>query len=91
MLFKTLTFIEKIFATTSSFLADIQTGFFTQSSKSTTKYSGKTFKISLFGFSIPFLAISRALSTSSCVISFQATAITHLLLITSNDEELNDK
>jgi hypothetical protein len=65
ILFKTLLFIEKIFATASSFLADIQIGFFTQSSISTLKDSGITLIISLFGKSTPPRAISRTLSTSS--------------------------
>jgi hypothetical protein len=40
MLFKTFVLIENIFALTSNFLADIQTGLLIQSSKSTTKLSG---------------------------------------------------
>jgi len=90
ILFKTFTLIVKIFEITSNFLAAIHTGFLIPSSKSTTKFSGITFNISLFGKSIPFLAISNALSISSSIISHQVTATTHLFLNTSNDEELNE-
>jgi hypothetical protein len=89
-LFKTFKFIENIFETTSNFLADIQIGFLIPSSKSTAKFSGITFNISLFGRSIQFLAISNALSISSSEISHQVTATTHLFLKTSNDDELNE-
>jgi len=64
ILFNILVFIEKILATTSSFLADIHTGFLTHSSRSTTKYSGITFNTSLFDKGVAFLAISNTLSTS---------------------------
>jgi len=64
MLFKTFELIEKIFALTSSFLADIPIGDLIHSSKSTVKLSGITFKTSLFGIDIPFFAISRTLSIS---------------------------
>jgi hypothetical protein len=90
ILFKTFVFIENIFATTSSFFADIPIGFFTHSSISTTNSSGITFSISLFGKSTPLLDISRALSTSSVVISPQTIATTHLFLITSRVDELKD-
>jgi len=77
-------------AITSNFLADIQIGFFTHSSKSTMKFSGITFNISLFGRSTQFFDISSALSMSSSDISHPETATTHLFLITSNDDELNE-
>jgi hypothetical protein len=54
------------------------------------KLSGITFKISLFGNSTQFLAISRTLIISSFLISSPETAIIHLLLTTSIDEELNE-
>jgi hypothetical protein len=83
-------FIEKIFASTSIFLAVIQIGFLTPCSRSTIKFSGITFNISLFGKSTHHLAISNALSISSSAISHHDTATTHLFLITSYDEELNE-
>jgi len=85
-----LLFIVNICATVSIFLADIQTGFLTHSSKSTIKYSGITFKIVLFGISIQDFAISRTLSTSSDVTSSQCIAVIHLFIITPNEEELNE-
>jgi hypothetical protein len=90
ILFNIFRFIEKIFASTSIFLAVIQIGFFTQFSRSTIKFSGITFNISLFGKSTPHFAISKALSMSSSAISPPDTATTHLFLITSYDEELNE-
>ena len=90
ILLRILRFIEKIFASTSNFLAFIPIGFLTQCSKSTIKFSGITFNISLFGKSTQFLAISRALSISSSDISHPDTAITHLFLITSYEDELNE-
>jgi hypothetical protein len=90
-LFKILELTTNICAITSSFLADIQIGFLTHSSKSTTKYSGIIFRISLFGKSIQFFAISSTLSTSSEVIVSQDIATTHLFTITSKLEEEKDK
>jgi hypothetical protein len=75
---------------TSNFLADIPIGFFTHSSISTTKSSGITLRISLFGRSTPLLDISRALSISSEVISHPTIATTHLFFITSRVDELNE-
>ena len=83
-------FIENIFAITSSFLADIPIGFLTHSSRSTIKYSGTTLSISLFGKSTPFRAISRTLSISSGEISSPETAMIHLLVTTSKDDELKE-
>jgi hypothetical protein len=48
-------------------------------------------RISLFGRSTQFLAISRTLSISSADISSHETAIIPLLLTTSNDEELKER
>jgi hypothetical protein len=89
-LFKTFVLTENIFALTSNFLALIHIGDFIPSSKSTTKLSGITFNISLFGKLIQFLAISSTLSTSEDSISSHDIATIHLLSITSNDEELKD-
>jgi hypothetical protein len=55
------------------------------------KFSGITFNISLFGKSTQFFAISSALSISSSAISQPEIATTHLFLITSNEDELNDR
>jgi hypothetical protein len=82
--------MEKIFATTSSFLAAIPIGFFTHSSKSTTNSSGITFNISLLGRSTQFFDISSALSISSEVISHPTTATTHLFFRTSKVDELKE-
>jgi len=90
ILVNTFKFIENIFAETSSFLADIQSGFLIQVSKSTTKLSETTFKISLFGISTPDFALSKALSISSSEISEPVTETIHLLLITSKLDELKD-
>jgi hypothetical protein len=86
-----LRFIENIIAMTSSFLAAIPIGFFTHCSKSTTKYSGIILRISLFGRSTQFLAISKALSTSSGRISSHEIATVPLLVITSKLDELNER
>ena len=83
-------FIEKIFVTTSNFLAFIQTGFFIHSSKSTTKLSGITFKISLFCISTQVVAFSSALSISSSVTSLPEIEIIHLLFMTSKPEILKE-
>jgi hypothetical protein len=90
ILVKTFKFIENIFATTSSFLADIQSGFLIPSSKSTTKLSGTTFNISLFGISTPHFALSKALSISSSDTSEPVTETIPLFLITSKLDELNE-
>jgi hypothetical protein len=90
ILLKILEFIIKICATTSNFLADIQIGFFTHSSKSTIKYSGITFKISLLGILIHALAASKTLSISHDVISSHEIAVTHFDTTTSKEEELKE-
>jgi hypothetical protein len=82
--------MKNIFALTSNFLADIPTGDLIPLSPSTTKLSGITFNISLFGKFIPFFAISRTLSISFPSISSQDIEIIHLLSITSNEEELKE-
>jgi len=90
ILVKTFRFIENIFAVTSNFLADIQSGFLIPSSKSTIKLSGTTFNISLFGISTPHFALSKALSISSSDTSEPVTETIPLFLITSKLDELKD-
>jgi hypothetical protein len=65
-------------------------GFLTHSSKSTIKYSGITFNISLFGIFIPAFAASSTLSISHEVISSQEIAITPFDTTTSKEEELKE-
>jgi hypothetical protein len=77
-------------ATTSNFLADIQSGFLIPSSKSTIKFSGTTFNISLFGISTQLFALSIALSISSSDTSDPEIDIIHLLFMTSKLEELKE-